>query len=239
MKKLCLSVLALAALGLAPATADVSSSPRTLQVTGTAEVSVEPDICYMRFVITTEHKTSAKQAYRDNNRTIEAVASAIKSQDVAAKDVQTQNLTISPRYHWDDKHDRQIFEGYSVAHTLYVKLRKIDKASDVLDAAVEAGATQVTDVSFTVENPKKYLAEARIEAIKAAKTKAEAMAEAAGVQLLKPTSISEQEPYGWQRYMAQSNVSLERMVAGSAGEAALEPGEVKLSHTVTITYEIK
>ena len=50
----------------------------TLRVTGTAEVSVVPDICYMNFVVTTEHKRSAKQAYRENNRTMEALAAAIE-----------------------------------------------------------------------------------------------------------------------------------------------------------------
>jgi uncharacterized protein YggE len=93
-------------------------------------------------------------------------------------------------------------------------------------------------VNFTVENPKKYLADARLEAIRAARAKAEAMAEVAGVQLLKPISIIEQEPNSWYRYAAQANVSL-ATVAGAGSEASLEPGEVKLTTTVHITYEIR
>jgi len=237
MKRIALS---LAVAGLVAATGlAADEAPRTLTVTGTAQVAVEPDICYMTFVITTEHPKSAAEAYRENNRVMTAVRDAVTGQGIAQKDVQTQNFTIAPQYRWDDDRDENIFEGYQVSHSLFVKLRDIDKASAVLDAAVSAGATQVSGVSFTVENPKDYLAEARVEAIKAARAKAELIAQTAGVTLLRPMMISENEPGDWRVYHAQANVDLASTGWQGAGEASLEPGEVKLSHTVNITYEMK
>jgi len=224
---------------LAAVPAFAGEDTHTLRVTGTAEVSVAPDICYMNFVVVTEHRKSAKQAYRENNDIMDGLAAAIRARGLESKDVQSRNFTVSPQYHWDDDRDRQIFDGYEVSHTLYVKLRDIDKVSDVLDAAVDAGATQVSSVTFTVENPKKYLSDARVEAIKAARAKAELIAETAGVTLLKPIHINEQEPRSWNRFAAQANVSFDGPDYRGNGEAALEPGEIKLSHTVNITYEIK
>ncbi len=210
---------------------------RTLAVTGTAEVTVSPDICYMTFTVITEHKSRAAKAYQDNNRTMIAVRDAIRKAGVEQKDIQTQGFSITPQYHWNKDHDRNIFDGYKVAHNLHVKVRNLENVSGVLDAGVTAGATQVSGVDFTVENPKKYLLDARVEAIKAARKKAELIAETAGVELLKPITISEYEPGAWNRY-AQANVSFR--TGGVSGQgASLAPGEVKLTLTMNITYEIK
>ena len=218
-----------------PALADKPN--RTLAVTGTAEVAVSPDICYMTFIVTTEHKSSAAKAYQENNRTMTAVRDAIREAGVEQKDIQTQGFSIAPQYHWNKDRDRSIFDGYKVSHNLHVKVRDLEVVSGVLDAGVTAGATQVSGVDFTVENPKKYLLDARVEAIKAARKKAELIAETAGVELLKPISISEYEPGGYRRF-AQANVSFEATGTGGGG-ASLAPGEVKLTLTMNITWEIK
>lgn len=227
------TILVLASLGVA------AEDEHTLQVTGTAEVSVAPDICYMNFQVSTEHRKSAREAYRENNRIMDDLAAAIRGQGVESRDIQTRNFAVSPQYHWDEKNDRQVFDGYRVSHSLHVALREADKVSGVLDAAVEAGATEVGSVTFTVENPKKYLADARVEAIKAAQAKAEIMARTAGVQLLKPISIREQEPYPSSRYAAQANVSFQLATVAGADAVSLEPGEVRLSQTVHVTYGIR
>jgi uncharacterized protein YggE len=224
--------------GLLCAAGFAADEPHTLAVTGTAEVAIAPDICYLSFVVTTTHKKSAATAYRENNELMTAVSNAVKALGIEPKDIQTRDFSLSPKYYWDDDRDRQVFDGYEVSHTLFVSLRDTDKASAVLDAGVGAGATSVAGVSFTVENPKKYLADARLEAIRAARAKAEAMAEVAGVTLLKPITIVEQEPNSWFRYAAQANVSFDRGASGG-GEAALEPGQVKLTTTVHITFEIR
>lgn len=224
--------------GLLSAAGLAAEEPHTLAVTGTAEVAVAPDICYLGFVVTTTHKQSAATAYRENNELMTRVSNAVKKLGIEPKDIQTRDFSLNPKYHWDRDSEQQVFDGYEVSHTLFVSLRDTDKASAVLDAGVGAGATRVSGVSFTVENPKKYLADARLEALRAARAKAEAMAETAGVQLLKPISIVEQEPNSWMRYAAQANVAFE--AAGRAGgEPALEPGQVKLTTTVHVTFEIR
>jgi uncharacterized protein YggE len=211
---------------------------RTLAVTGTAEVSVSPDICYMSFVVETEH-TNAAQAYKDNNQLMNTVSASIKQAGIPGKDMQTVSFSIYPQYHYEDKTNKQIFDGYLVSHTLYVKVFDLDKVSDILDAAVNAGITRVNNINFTVENPKKYLEDARIEALKAARKKAEIIASETGVKLGKPISITEAEPGSYYyNYYAQANVDLEPLYRDGGG-AALESGEIKLTHTVYITYEIE
>jgi len=230
---------ALLVLSLVVAMAATTEQPRrTLAVTGTAEVSVKPDICYISLGVETMHKKSAKEAYRINAETMNVLTAAVKAAGIEPKDMQTSSFAVTPQYHYDKDNQHRIFDGYRVYQSLDVDVRNLDKASAVLDAGMEAGATQVNSVNFAVENPKKYTADARVEAVKAAQAKAQSMADLTGVKLGKPISISEPEPGGWGNYYAQSNVSLDR---GMAGEDTpnLQPGQFKLTRTVYITYEIE
>ncbi|MBN2378878.1 SIMPL domain-containing protein [candidate division WOR-3 bacterium] len=236
MKKALIAVLAvLVFVSLAGAQTDTRS---TLYVTGTAEVTVTPDICYLSLAVETFHKEIG-QAYTQNNDLTNKVKKAIKEKGVENKDMQTTGFYISPIYDYDD-YDRQKLIEYSVSHYLTVKIRDLDKVPDILDAAVKAGATSVDNVSFTVENPKEYTQEARQEAIKAARKKAEILAQLNGVTLGKPISISEAEPGGYSyysNYYPQASMAYGDFYRNGGG-APLEQGEIKLTHTVYITYEI-
>ena len=230
---------AMLVLGLAVAFAAAPEQPRrTLAVTGTAEVSVQPDICYISFGVETFHKKSAREAYRSNAELMNAVNVAVKATGIAPKDIQTSSFSVTPQYRYEDASHRRLFDGYRVYQSLDVNVRDLDKASGVLDAGIDAGATQVNNVTFAVENPKKYTADARVEAVKAAQAKAQTMADLAGVKLGKPISISENEPGGWGQYYAQANVAMDR-AAASEDTPSLQPGQFKLTRTVYITYEIE
>jgi uncharacterized protein len=229
----------LVAMGLAIALAAVPEQPRrTLVVTGTAEVAVKPDICYISFGVETFHKKSAREAYRSNAELMNALSAAVKAVGIEPKDLQTSSFTVTPQYHFDDDGHRRVFDGYRVYQSLDANVRDLEKASAVLDAGMDAGATQVNNVTFAVENPKKYTADARVEAVKAAQAKAQSMADLAGVKLGKPISISESEPGGYNQYYAQSNVAFDR-AAGGEETPSLQPGQFKLTRTVYITYEIE
>jgi uncharacterized protein YggE len=233
------TLLLVAVLGFA-ACAVAAEEPlhRTLTVTGTAEVKVSPDICYMSFAVSTRSR-SAVQAYKDNNEQMGKINVAIKALGIEAKDLQTVNFSITPEYHYEKNSSKRVFDGYLVANNLSVSVRDLAKVSAILDAAMSAGAVEVGGVTFTIENPKKYTADARIDAIKAAKAKAEVIASEAGVRIKKPVTISESEPGNYNYMFAQANTAVYRNAVGGADTPSLEPGEVKLTHTVYITYEIE
>jgi len=230
---------ALLILGLAVALAAApEQSRRTLTVTGTADVSVKPDICYISFGVETINKKSAREGYRANSQLMNALSAAVKSAGIEPKDIQTSSFSVTPQYHYEDSGHRRVFDGYRVYQSLDVNVRDLEKASTVLDAGMDAGATQVNNVTFAVENPKKYTADAMVEAVKAAQAKAQTMADLTGVKLGKPISISESEPNSYNLYNAQANVALDR-ASGGEDTPNLQPGEFKLNRTVYITYEIE
>jgi uncharacterized protein YggE len=238
MKKILIAAMAiLCAINLLKAEEE-EPKRRTLVVTGTAELTVAPDICYMSFVVETIGR-KASEAYLENIEIMNAINAAIKAQGVESKDMRTTNFSFTPQYRYTDK-DKRIFEGYRVYNTLNVSVRDLSKVSNVLDAAVEAGASDVQGINFTVENPKKYTEEARREALRAARKKAEESAEILGFRLGTPIMVTESEPGAYQPY-AQANVMMERAAYadGAVGGVTLEAGEIKLARTVYVTYEIE
>ncbi|MFO7651715.1 MAG: SIMPL domain-containing protein [bacterium] len=228
----------LLAVMVATAAFAADKAPRTLQVTGTAETAVRPDICYVTFGVETRHKKSAGEAYRANATLVNLVIAAIKEQGIAAKDIQSTGLQVNPQYIYEEESRNRRFDGYLVQHAVAVSVRDIDKVSGVLDAGIGAGANEVNGVRFAVENPKRYTAGVREEAVRAAKDKARTMADLLDVKLGKPLSVSEHEPGGWNQPYAQSNVMMARGEGGAGESMNFEPGEVKLSRTVNITFEI-
>ena len=73
------------------------------------------------------------------------VIAAIKGQGIAAADVRTEVVSLSPRY----SQNGESIVGYQAANSVSATIRNLDKAGAVIDAAVEAGANQVNGPNLT------------------------------------------------------------------------------------------
>ena len=103
--------------------------PRTPAVTGTADISVKPDICYISLGVETLHKKSAREAYKTNAELMNGVSSAVKAAGIPDKDMQTSSFSVTPEYHFEDNNHRRVFDGYHVYQALEVSVREIGRAS--------------------------------------------------------------------------------------------------------------
>jgi uncharacterized protein YggE len=216
---------------------------RTLQVTGTAETRLSPDVCYMTFTVETEHKNAAK-AYREMTKLSNQIIARIKALGIEQADIKSFHFSIMPYYKTVANTARQVIDGYRIFYYVMATVRDLEKVSDVLDTAVEAGATGVAGINFTVEDVKKHTADARVRALAAAKAKAEKTAEVLGFRVGTPIAIAENEPgsrpaYPYYAQSVQAGAAREYAAAPQATGVALEPGEQSFSVTVHVTYEIE
>ncbi len=164
----------------------------TVSVSGVAEQKVTPNQAVMRLSVMTESLT-AKNAEEENSRTIDAVMKALKAQGVDEKDIVTENYNIYPHYDYEPMSGRSVNKGYRAQHTLRVTVHDIEKAGEVLDAAVSAGVTNVDSVSFTLsEEREEAIREELIEkAAKKARERAEVLVGALGGKVGKVVAVSE------------------------------------------------
>ncbi len=215
---------------IASAAADATGS---ITVSGSSAIRVQPN----RVVVVLGVETFARtpSASRDMNaRLSKAVFAAVRAQGIADKDIATANLTLQPRY---DDYDWNVISGYGARNTIAVTLRDVGKLEPVLVAALEAGATSVDGVEFSVTNLRELRDRARDLAVKAALEKAEAMCESAGVRVGNVTGINEDSWYsgyfGWSGGRNQwTNVQNVVQDLAAEGAITLEDGSISLGQIV-------
>lgn len=203
---------------------------RTLVATGTARVRGVPDVLTMALGVTSRADTVGAALDR-NNAAIGKVMGVLTDGGVDEKDVQTSSFSIGPVY--DDRSTKIV--GYQVSNVLTVQLRDLAKAGALIDKAAQAGGDDVVmqGVAFSFDDASKLVAQARTEAVRRARTQAQQLAEAAGVELVAVRTISEAS--------ADPGPVLAAPDAATRDETAvaIAPGSQELSVQVTVVYTIR
>jgi uncharacterized protein YggE len=188
-------------------------------------VTAEPDLVTIGAGVTTQART-AVEAMRSN---------AVQMQQVVDKDIQTTGINMNAQYDYDRNSQQQVFRGYQVSNRVSVKLRDVQGTGAALDALVEAGATNLSGPTFSIENDEAAKATARERAIKRAQERAENYAAMFGYDGVEVLSVSEAiRASGPVSDMAMRSVSLE----AAAPSAPVQPGQVSTGVSLSIKYEM-
>lgn len=220
------------AVGAAQAQSDSDDPVRSISVNGTGRVKAEPDVADINIGVTAQGQ-DAKAASTQAAEAMEAVIAALRGMGIAENDIQTTSLNLSPIYDWDDNPPN--ITGWEASNVVSVTVRDITTVGQVIDAATAAGATNVDSINFRVEDPTEAETLARDEAVADARAKADQLAAAAGVTITGVISISETSAQPPQPiYMREMAFA----AADGGATTPVLPGEVELSITVFIQYEI-
>ncbi|MBU4082660.1 SIMPL domain-containing protein [Patescibacteria group bacterium] len=211
-------------------------SKNTITVSGQAEVYAKPDLALVVFSVVTEAKTVA-QAMTQNTSKMNAVIDSAKGMGVEEKDLKTTSFNIYQRYEYRTSglypSGNRVLVGYEVSQSLQVKIRDLEKIGQIIEEATDAGANQVGNLQFTIDDQDALKAQVREEAIKSARAKAEKIADELGVSLVRIVGFSEN--LAAVRY----DYALKAEAMGGGGEVPqIETGENKVETTVSVVYEI-
>lgn len=207
----------------------------TFSVSGEGKITMVPDIAVVSVGVTAQGSTVSR-VQTELNTKINAMSEAIKDLGVDGKDIKTSYYNISPTYDYSSSTQR--ITGYEAHSNLTIKVRKIDNANAVIDAATAQGANQVGGVSFDVDDKTKAENQAREAAVADAKSKAEAAAKAAGFRLGRVINYSEGGGAGPRPMMYDDAVKALPM-AGGGEPTQIEPGSSEVTVTVNLSYEIQ
>ena len=207
---------------------------RTLNVNGLGSTYLTPDIAYIYIGVHSEGATATEVVAANKTQT-NAVLDALKKAGVEEKDLRTTNFSIWPSQQYSP-------EGtvtgtiYMVDNTVYVTVRNLDGLGDLLDDTIAAGANSINSIQFDVADKTAAVKEARAKAVEDAKTQAQELADAAGVKLGEIQNISfyDNSPYPVAEGKGGGGGA---MAANTA--VAIQPGQLTISVSVSITYDIK
>lgn len=216
----------------------IDRMPAMINVTGEGKASATPDIAELSFGLSVQRQPTAKQAMDSLGKTMQKILDAVKAAGIPEKDINTEGLSLSPAYDWNE--GRQIMRGFDASQSLRVKVRDLDKVSDVLAAATNAGANQAGGVNFTVDDPEKARAEARNKAIEQAQAKAEKLADQLGMKLGKLKSFNESGngPIAPIPYGRGGGVAMD-MMESAVTATPLPAGDQEMVVQVMMTYELR
>ena len=201
-----------------------------IRVAGTATIKAAPDIANVEIGVQTFNK-EVEAAVAENNRKAEAIIAALRQQGVAEKDIQTSRFNIYPQKDYNDDRQGEII-GFQVNNVVSATLRDLAAIGEALQATIDAGANNIYGINFTLEDPTSLRDEARAEAIKDARRRAEIVAEAADIQVGKVISITEMS------YPGPIIAREEFDDAAVKADVPIEPGELSLTLQVEVVFAI-
>lgn len=210
-----------------------------ISVSGIGRVVVVPDTAVLNMGVQVQAATVA-EAQQKAARIMDDVMAALQSWGIVDKDITTSNYSVYPVYdYWTGK--AATIAGYSVSNYITVKIRSIDDAGKVIDAAAIAGGDEIVinSIAFTVDNPEQYNAAARELAMADALAKAEQLAELGGVRLGKPAYITEAGGYYAVPPIYYPMVEIAAMGDSRENSTSISPGETTITTSVQVTYNIQ
>ena len=205
----------------------------TISVAAEGEVRMAPDMATITLGVSSLAKT-ASQALADNAKRMDQVIEALKRSGVAVKDIQTSGLTVGAQYAYEQNQPPRL-TGYQASHDITATLRSLSRVGDAVDAAVAAGATEVSGVSFGLSDAKAAEDSAREQAVIALRAKAELYAKATGYRISRLVFLSESGGSAPSRPMpmvrfAKSNIT--------SAPTQVAPGELDVRIDVAGVYEL-
>jgi uncharacterized protein len=226
---------------------DVSPAYNTISISGEGEAFAVPDLATFSFTVSADEKTVAA-AQEQVTKKVDAIVAAIKNLGIDEKDIKTTDYSAYPRYSYSQAActpnycppGKQVLEGYTASHNITVKVRDTAKAGDALAVAGDNGATGLSNISFTVDDPDKITQEARALAIKEAREKAELLSDELGVRLVRVVSFSDGTDPGYPIPYGRAEMGMGGDMAVTQAKAPTLPqGENKVRVVVNVVYEIR
>ena len=188
MRTRVLSAILLTAVLLAGCAAQPKTA-RSITVPGEGSVQVAPDVVTVNLGVQTRN-ADVQRAVAENNRTASAIMDAARQVGVADADMQTAYFSVYPQSEYDQFGVLTDQVTYFVDNNLSVRLRDVAKLSELLQNAVDAGATNIYGVTFAIADTSAAEVDARAEAMADAQARAAQIAVNAGLMLGETISIS-------------------------------------------------
>jgi hypothetical protein len=210
----------------------VSDLPRLLPapgfVGGEGVARAEPDRGHVTTGVLTRGNT-AQDAQEENNRLMQAVLQALRARGIAEADVRTNGLALTPV---NDPGTSRI-AGYEASNQVRVTVREVRRVGEVLDAAVDAGANQAGEVRFAVRDDAPLRRQALDQAVKAARSTAQAIAASGGLRIVGVQTVVDESATG-PVFTEPQPAQLD-----PATRMPVQPGQVAVTARVRVVYQIQ
>ena len=201
---------------------------------GEGKATAAPDVITITLGVETRN-VSASATAAENAKLMNSTINALLSAGLKKKDVQTSHYSLTTQTEENpmpaNAAKNKTPPEFVATNQVTARMNVSENIGKVLDAATAAGSNNVMGISFDLRDPKPQMDKALAQAVNDSRRKAEIMAMAAGVKLGKILELS--EGYGY-----TSSNAPRAAFSLSAAPTPVLPGEMEITSSVTVTYEI-
>ncbi|MDQ2922496.1 MAG: SIMPL domain-containing protein [Acidobacteriota bacterium] len=203
-------------------------------VTGDSIVQAQPDTAILTVSVVSQAKR-ALEAQQDNANKSDAVVRALKSAAGASAEVKTSGYSLQPIRVYKEGQPPTI-TGYEARNSVTVILADLTKVGPVIDATAQAGANDVSGISFTLRKDRPARDQALAEATREAVSKAQVIAQALGGRVVRIVEVQE-EGVERPRPVYQAEYGLARTTM--ATPTPIEVGTLDITSRVQLIAEVE
>ncbi|MEA1910041.1 MAG: SIMPL domain-containing protein [Patescibacteria group bacterium] len=203
---------------------------RSITVVGEGIAYAVPDVAKINFGVRTENRSLAA-SQKENADTIADIKNELTNLDITANDIQSINYTVNPNYN-PRYITRSVLTGYTTYHFLQLTANKLELVDAIIQALGDMGATDISQVTFTINDPSDVKNEAREKALAEAQDIAEQLTGLSGATLGEILEINEEVG-------TPNNNPFKVFGVGGAGEPNIDAGMFSAKSKITITYQLE
>jgi uncharacterized protein len=209
-------------------TTDTAKRQTRITVGGDAIVQAQPDTAILMVAVVTQSKT-AIDAQQQNATKTEAVVRALKAAAGTGAEVKTSGYSLQPMRVYRENQPPTI-TGYEARNTVTLTTSELAKLGNVIDAVGQAGANDITGISFTLRHDRPARDRALLEATQEAMSKARIIAQALGGRVVTIAEVLEE---GFQR-PPQPVYQAEALMAKRDASTPIEIGSLDVTSRVQL-----
>lgn len=205
--------------------------PAFIKVSGEARINVSPDQAEISIGVVAKART-AQEASDQGAQRQEAVISHLRHTLGANADIKTLTYSLNPSYVYENEGSQPTITGYTSSNTVLVRLTNIMQIGKVIDIATESDSHSFQYLRYIVKNEEAVRMQALREASTNARIKAESIATALGLRILRISQVEEPLP--------KSEVGFTSGFVEARGSASTpaELGTIDIRASVTLTVEV-
>ncbi len=206
-------------------------TPFGISVFGSAIVRVVPDVVVIRLSVSQlkPHPREAFESVRKASQQVQAYLSGLQ-----IKDAGSSRISLNEEFRYINNESK--FVGYRTHVEFRVILSDLSRVEEILAGVVDAGANNILAVDFQTTRLKEIRAEARRQAVAAAREKAEVYCQAAGVELGEVIHMEDINPDQLQG--REGHTRVETPLDDDGGARAFDPSTITVGGAVRVAYTI-
>ena len=212
---------------------DPQFAATTLNLSAYGDVRATPDMATITLGVQTDGATAA-QVLGANAEQMTRVLAALKRGGLADRDIRTSQLSVNPKYVYAQSQPPKL-TGYETSNQVTVIVRDLKRLGLTVDAAVGAGATNVSSIGFGLLDPTTAQDAARLVAVRDLQAKAELYAKALGRPIVRLVNISETPSFSPPVMLNEVMVTAQKRFAAPT---PVSPGEMQVRIQVSGVYEL-